>query len=479
MRNLAFFKIVVLVIFSLTGTLSAQIVISSPSLGFSQACASESFNTYYATFSFSPESNLGSTNQFIIELSDVDGSFSNPTTVYTSAQGVVTTSPATLGFAIPTTTAGETFKVRIKSTDPVATSTGSVSFPAYYKIQDEPFTINNLISTGAFCSGGNYLLTIDNPGTGTNNSPLQYPSLTFNWYKEISETTSVFVASGESLSVTEEGTYFVETNYGTCTSNSYSNRVTISAATTSTTTSINSSLGNPFCASDGDTTLSTIPGDSYQWYLDGAVIPDATNQTYITNEGGTYTVTIDLGDCVTNGSIDLDNGSFASSINVSDINMLEEEGTLTTSVTTDAVSPEFEWYLNDVLISSATGNSYVVTQEGDYKVVIIQASGCISSSEFQFTVTEPYPDVANIPNVISPNGDGVNDTWVIPKEYVNDTNTEVTILSSQGETVLKTNAYRNNWPDTELNFKNINPVYYYVIIPENNKIRKGSITVVK
>lgn len=479
MRNLAFFKIVVLVIFSLTGTLSAQIVISSPSLGFSQACASESFNTYYATFSFSPESNLGSTNQFIIELSDVDGSFSNPTTVYTSAQGDVTTSPATLGFAIPTTTAGETFKVRIKSTDPVATSTGSVSFPAYYKIQDEPFTINNLISTGAFCSGGNYLLTIDNPGTGTNNSPLQYPSLTFNWYKEISETTSVFVASGESLSVTEEGTYFVETNYGTCTSNSYSNRVTISAATTSTTTSINSSLGNPFCASDGDTTLSTIPGDSYQWYLDGAVIPDATNQTYITNEGGTYTVTIDLGDCVTNGSIDLDNGSFASSINVSDINMLEEEGTLTTSVTTDAVSPEFEWYLNDVLISSATGNSYVVTQEGDYKVVIIQASGCISSSEFQFTVTEPYPDVANIPNVISPNGDGVNDTWVIPKEYVNDTNTEVTILSSQGETVLKTNAYRNNWPDTELNFKNINPVYYYVIIPENNKIRKGSITVVK
>ena len=33
---------------------NAQIVIGTPSLGFSQACASESFNTYYATFTFSP-----------------------------------------------------------------------------------------------------------------------------------------------------------------------------------------------------------------------------------------------------------------------------------------------------------------------------------------------------------------------------------------------------------------------------------------
>lgn len=479
MKNFTFFKILVIGFFSITSTLSAQIVISSPSLGFTQACASESFNTYFATFNFTPVSNLGSTNQFIIELSDADGSFLNATTVFTSAQGEVLTSPATLGFAVPTTTAGESYKIRIKSTDPAATGTGSVSFPAYYKIQDEPFSINNLISTGAFCAGGNYLLTIDNPGSGSNNSPLQYPSLTFNWYKETSATTSVFVSSGESLSVSEEGTYFVETNYGSCTSNSFSNRVTITSATTSTVTTINSSLGNPFCASEGDTTLSTILGDSYQWYLEGTAIAGATNQTYVTNEAGNYTVTVDLGSCVTNGSIELDNGGFASSIDVLDDNILDESGTLTATVITDAMSPEFEWYLNDAIISSATTSSYTITQEGNYKVVIKQTSGCIISSEFLFTVTEPYPDVANIPNLISPNGDGINDTWIIPQEYVNGTNTEVIILNSQGETILKTNSYRNNWPDTEINFKSINPVYYYVITTENNKTRKGSITVVK
>ena len=184
----------------------------------------------------------------------------------------------------------------------MATSTGSLSFAAYYKIQDEPFSINNLISTGIYCAGGSYLLTIDNPGAGSNNSPLQYSSLTFNWYKETSATTSVFVASGSSLSVTQPGTYFVETNYGTCTSNSYSNRVTISEATTSSTTSINSSLGNPYCASEGATTLSTINGNSYQWYKDGVAISGATSQTYVTDQAGTYTVTIDLGDCVTNAT---------------------------------------------------------------------------------------------------------------------------------------------------------------------------------
>ena len=42
----------------------AQIVIGTPSLGFTQACASDSFNTYSLSFVFSPESALESSNQF-------------------------------------------------------------------------------------------------------------------------------------------------------------------------------------------------------------------------------------------------------------------------------------------------------------------------------------------------------------------------------------------------------------------------------
>jgi len=479
MRKFTIFKIILLLIFSYTETISAQIVIGAPSLGFSQACASDSFNTYNVTFSFSPESALGAANQFIIELSDETGSFANPTIVFSSNSGAVTVSPATLSFSLPNTTAGEGFKIRIKSTAPVATSSNSIAFPAYFKIQDTPFSINNLVSTGAYCSDSSYLLTIDNPGYGSNDSPLQYPSLTFNWYKETSPTTSVFVATGSSLSVSEPGTYFVETNYGTCTSNSFSNRVTVTEATSSATSSISSSLGNPYCSSQGSTTLSTIAGNSYQWYKDGTAITGATSQMYITNEAATYSVTINLGSCVANASIDLQNNGFTSSIDVTDTNIINEGETLLVTVTTTANSPDFQWYLNESIISGANGNSFEVTEIGNYKVVVSQTSGCISSTEFLFNVTEPFPDVANIPNLISPNGDGINDTWIIPQEYVNGTNTEVMILNSQGKMELRTNNYQNNWPENEIKFKDINPVYYYIITTQNKKTLKGSITVVK
>ena len=479
MRNFTIFKIIFFVLCSLSITTSAQIVISTPNLGFSQACASPSFNTYNVTFSFTPESGLGATNQFSIELSDETGDFTSSTIIYTSAAGSITTSPATLTFSVPTTIAGQAYKLKIRSSAPAASSSGSASFPAYYKIQDTPFSINNLISTGVYCSGGSYLLTIDTRVDATNDSPLQYPSLTFNWFRVTGPTTSVFIQTSETLTVNQPGTYFVETNYGTCTSNSFSNRVAISEAGSGGATEITSSLGNPYCSTDGPTTLATTSGDSYQWLKDGVEIEGAINQTYETNESGTFSVSINLGTCSTNATITLDNGAFTSDIDVDDINNIEDGGSLIATVTTDAVNPQFEWFLNDILIPTATSNSFEATETGNYKVVITQTTGCQSSSELFFIVSEAFPDVPNIPNLISPNGDGINDTWIIPQEYVGGTNTAITLLSAQGEIVLQTNDYLNNWPETQLDFIDVNPVFYYVITTENNKVLKGSITVVK
>ncbi|MBQ0769263.1 MAG: gliding motility-associated C-terminal domain-containing protein, partial [Bizionia sp.] len=176
--------------------INAQIVIGTPVLNFTQACARADFNDYSTTFIFTPSNGLDSSNEFTVELSDAYGDFSVVTNLLTTAPGSITSSPATLNFSLPTTTAGENYKIRIKSSAPESTSPNSLPFAAYYKIQDSPFTINNLVSTAVYCSGGSYLLTIDNPGTGNNDSPLNYPTLTFKWYKETGPTTSVFVADG-------------------------------------------------------------------------------------------------------------------------------------------------------------------------------------------------------------------------------------------------------------------------------------------
>jgi gliding motility-associated-like protein len=226
---------------------------------------------------------------------------------------------------------------------------------------------------------------------------------------------------------------------------------------------------------------SSISGNSYQWYKDGQAIAGATNQTYQASDPGMYAVDINFGSCTENATIDLQIEQFTSSIDVSDVNVIEADQTLVATVTTDANTPEYAWYLNDVLISGAVSNSYEATQGGNYKVVITQTVGCNISSELLFEVQESnqFPDVSNIPNIISPNGDGINDTWIIPKEYVTGTNTEVVIMSSQGKIVLKTNDYKNDWPQNVLDFKSVNPVYYYVITTQNNKTKKGSITVIK
>ncbi|WP_299525405.1 gliding motility-associated C-terminal domain-containing protein [Winogradskyella sp.] len=462
----------------------AQIVIGQPTLGFSQACASDSFNSFSATFVFSPESALEASNQFTIELSDGEGDFSEPVVVYTSSPGWIIASPATVDFTLPETTSGENYRIRVKSSAPAATSSASVAFAAYYKLQDSPFTINNLVSTGAYCTGGSYLLSIDNPGTGNNDSPLNYPSLTFNWYKETSETTADFVAEGPTLSVSEEGTFFVETNYGTCTSNSFSNRVTISEASISgeADATIASSLGNPYCPEQGLTTLSTIGGNSYQWFKDGVEIPDATNQLYQTNESGTFSVQVDLGDCSASGSIELVSELFLSDINVDEVNQLFEGETLTVTVTNNAVSPEFEWYLNDELIIGETEDTLEATELGDYEVVITETSGCNGSRVYQFTIAQgidPFPDVPNIPNVISPNGDMINDTWVLPLQYTSGTNTEIVILNEQGKVVFQTLDYQNNWPEDDLNLTSVNQLFYYIITTVEGDVKKGSITIVK
>jgi gliding motility-associated-like protein len=53
-----------------------------------------------------------------------------------------------------------------------------------------------------------------------------------------------------------------------------------------------------------------------------------------------------------------------------------------------------------------------------------------------------------IPNVFSPNGDGVNDFWVI--EGITNRNNTVRVYNRWGQVVFEANNYRNNWRGTDL-----------------------------
>ncbi|MDN3675434.1 gliding motility-associated C-terminal domain-containing protein [Flavobacterium branchiarum] len=483
--NLRIIFLFLCVFFCANTNVFGQISIGQPTFSFNPACASPGYNSYEVNFNFSPVAGLMATNQFIVELSAPDGSFTNATVVYTSAVGEIMTSPGKMKFPFPTNTAGEKYRLRIKATAPASTGQPSIQFPAYYRVHNSQFTINNFIPVAAFCAGSSYILTIDNPGGPLNDSPLKHSGLTYNWYKNnglILPETLVATATNGSYTVTQPGVYYARTNYGACilSSDSYSNQVTVSESTTNSSTAITSSLGNPFCPNGGSTTLSVSGGVKIEWFKkdsSGNNVLVSDKPTYDTNVSGLYTVKIDFGGCTANGSINLQSeGSFAASINVPNSNTIDTEinETLNVIVTNDAVAPSYKWYLNGTLIPDAITDTYLINTIGNYKVAVAQTTGCTSTQEFNFVVGDTNSNLKNIPNIVSLSS--AFNTWDLPTDYKN-AETNVMIVSSQGEVMFNGVDYDpTKWEIKD--FKNINPVYYY-IIKKGSDEKKGSITVIK
>ena len=84
-----------------------------------------------------------------------------------------------------------------------------------------------------------------------------------------------------------------------------------------------------------------------------------------------------------------------------------------------------------------------------------------------------------VPNVFSPNGDGINDNWVI--QYLDSyPGCEVEVFSRSGQTVFKSVGYSTPWNGT-LNGQPL-PIatYYYFINPKNGRsVIGGSVTIIK
>ncbi len=485
-----FIKIVFLfsiVFFTRLNSYAQTPVIGPQQLPFEKICAGlvvngVVFNEYFATFSY-VDFPAGTT--FAVELSDETGSFTTPTATTTiSFTDDAVLKQQTIKFAVPTNLKGsDLYSLRIKSlnTTPVVYSPrvknaiGNTTFAVYYSTYVSSFYINDKQPTAMICSGGSISLSVYNPTPSDQaSSPANYSNLKYKWYKD---DVVIPGQSSKELVVNAPGKYFAEIDYGFCSdANFSSNRVTVSTSGSGGgSATISSSLGNPFCESGTGTVLTATSGNSYVWKKDGAVISGATTRSINANVSGVYTVDVDFGGCKATGSIDLKNSGFTASIDVAETTAINEGETLNVSVTTDATNPSFVWLLNGNAINGATSNTYGVTVPGNYTVKISQATGCISSKELNFKVTGPSAPATVIPNVVSLQ----NPYWNIPDVYKT-AQTKIIILSANGEIMF--DGLGSNY-DPQANsfikdFKNVNPVYYYVIQSDTGE-KKGSITVIR
>lgn len=291
-------------------------------------------------------------------------------------------------------------------------------------------------------------------------------------YQWVLDGSSIAGSTGASISLTsstENGDYSLEANLDAFSVTSNLLDVTLNSGDTIAI----QSDGSQLC--DGVTiTLSTnydLAGKTFDWTRNGQSVGSSSDE-YVASQSGVYQLSV-----LTDGCPILSN-----EITLSDF----DESVITVDSETEVIFPEgesqtltangatsYEWYDSSNNLISST-NSVTLELEGSY-ILLATIDNCQITRSF--TVT--YRDDFQIPNVITANGDGINDLWVIPNTYSRQQDVTVIIYNEMGEELLNQNGYSNNWPPSTLAFNKKNQLFYYKIRKSNQTLKQGTITVIR
>lgn len=137
-------------------------------------------------------------------------------------------------------------------------------------------------------------------------------------------------------------------------------------------------------------------------------------------------------------------------------------------VTNAAAGSTYSWSFNNTQLGTGSTYQFVssdINQSGTYTVEVVLPGGCLAYGNALVTVD--YCELL-IPEAVTPNGDGMNDTWYIEnlESYPNST---VQIVNRWGAVVFESDDYKNDWDGTSQNGMNIGGdelpegTFYYVL----------------
>lgn len=464
-------------------TIQVPKFVSNPSAPFPTVFCADDVTNNNIAFRFDFSGIFAPGNTFQMQMSN-DNFVSNIIAV--SGTIVTGVSPGFITLSIPNSVVAGNYRLRVFGSAPATAGAATTVFDFHYLKHNQQIPLNSP-STVTAC-GNNYTISIKN--TGTSSSPLFYPDLTYKWFKNASPNpiqvaTSTFANPTYTVPSSAPGDYFVITDYGQCSSssNSTSGLVNVSFLPASTLT-ITSNNGTNFCQGTTYTLTGSInpaPGYSFKWYNGSTLISSATSNTYVATQSGTYKLEVNTGSCLIESFITLTQTPITASLNIASPSTIISGQIVTITATTTANSPSYEWYFNNVL-QAETSNTYLANAAGIYKVKVTQTVGCITFKELTLVLnpSTTAPVIVNeVPNLISPNNDGINDSWILPTAITSQGNIKVELLDSLGKLIYFTDNYLNDWPESDFEVPATNPVYYYIIYINDEPIRRGSITVIK
>ena len=155
---------------------------------------------------------------------------------------------------------------------------------------------------------------------------------------------------------------------------------------------------------------------------------------------------------------------------------LLEGGDITINASASGNGLSYLWSPPQYLSNSAALNPVCISPEDiTYTLTATSVNGCSASDEVFIKILKKI----KVPNVFSPNGDGINDTWMV--QYL-DTypGCTVEVYNRYGQVVFHSTGYSRPW-DGRYNGQPL-PVgtYYWIINPKNGREQvSGAVTIIR
>ena len=311
----------------------------------------------------------------------------------------------------------------------------------------------NATATALTATGTNLLwYNLPNGSIGTSTSPI--PSTTF-------------IGSSN---------YYVTQTINNCESPQAT--IIVNVVSAPTTPIINPTGPIQICA-DSSVILYSSASTDNEWYKDGILISGGTSNSLQITEAGNYTVKVSN----SNGCSSISSGVsvilFANPI-VSigpDKSVFEGDSVQMISTVSGGNLFNYLWSPSQYLSDNIIANPWVINPLSDmlYKLTVINENGCRASN----TVNVKLLKDLKIPNVFSPNGDGLHDYWDITNLDLFP-NATVQIFNRNGQIIFQSKGYAIPWDGRKNGIPVPIGVYYYIINTGNNKpIKSGWLTVLR